>query len=100
MTSLGQDDHLVCPHMSHDFDLSLTFDLYIGVNAKNINPTIATYIDRSWLILVRMTTVCPPMSHDFDLHLTFDLDIGVNVKNIVNPAVDWPPLLHILIDRD
>ena len=32
--NLGQDDHWVCPHMSHDFDLHLTFDLDVGVNAK------------------------------------------------------------------
>ncbi len=44
--------------------------------------------------------VCRHMSHDFDLRLTFDLDIGVNARNIVNPAVDWPPLLHTLIERD
>ena len=24
----------MCPHMSHDFDLSLTFDLDIGVDVK------------------------------------------------------------------
>ncbi len=30
----GQDDHLVCPHMSCDFDLHLTFDRNIGVNTK------------------------------------------------------------------
>ncbi len=34
VTNLGQDDHWVCPRMSHDFDLHLTFDLDIGVSAK------------------------------------------------------------------
>ena len=34
LTNLGQDDHLVCPHMSCDFDLHLTFDLHIVVNEK------------------------------------------------------------------
>ncbi len=34
MTNLGQDDHWTCPHMSHDFDLCLTFDLDVGVKAK------------------------------------------------------------------
>ncbi len=34
MTNLAQDYHWVCPHMSHDFNLCLTSDLDIGVNAK------------------------------------------------------------------
>ncbi len=34
MTNLGQDDHWVCPPMSHDFDLHLTFYLDKRVNAK------------------------------------------------------------------
>ena len=34
MTNLEQDDHWVCPRMSQDFDLHLTFDLDIGVKAK------------------------------------------------------------------
>ena len=34
VTNLGQNDHWVCPHMSHDCDLHLIFDLNIGVNAK------------------------------------------------------------------
>ena len=45
-------------------------------------------------------SVCPHMSCDFDLYLTFDLDIVVNMINIVNPAVDWPPLLGIVTNRD
>ncbi len=34
MSNLGQDDHGVCPRMSRDFDLHLTFDLDIGINTK------------------------------------------------------------------
>ncbi len=34
VTNLGQDDHYMYRHMSHDFDLGLTFDLDIWVNAK------------------------------------------------------------------
>ncbi len=33
-TDHDQDDQWVCPHMSCDFDLYLTFDLDIGVNTK------------------------------------------------------------------
>ena len=34
----------VCPHMSCDFDLHLTFDLDIGVNAK-FGGTYFTYFE-------------------------------------------------------
>ncbi len=34
VTNHGQDDHWVCPHMSPDFDLRLTFDLDKGVNTE------------------------------------------------------------------
>ncbi len=87
MTNLGQDDHLVCPHMSCNFDLRLTFDLDIGVNAKIFKKpfsrlaTAATYID---LIVTNLGQddrwVCPQVSHNLDLRLAFDLDIGVNPK--------------------
>ena len=36
MTNLGQDYHWLYPHMSHEFDLCLTLDFVIVVNAKFI----------------------------------------------------------------
>ncbi len=65
MTNLGQDDHWVCPHMSCDFDLHLTFDLNIGLNPKFVGYinvfyasqksefyllfSVITLLDEGWL---------------------------------------------------
>ena len=51
MTYLGQDDHWVCPHMSCDFELRLTFDLDMGVNAK-LGGYIFYASRKSWVLLV------------------------------------------------
>ncbi len=84
-TYLGQYDHWVCPHMSHDFDLPLIFDLDIGVNTKfrvDCQPLLhtCTLTDSETNLGQDDHWVCPHMSCDFDLHLTFDFNIGVNSK--------------------
>ena len=34
LTKLGQNDYWVVPHMSHDIDPNLTFDLDMGVKIR------------------------------------------------------------------
>ncbi len=61
MTNLGQDDHWVYPHMSHEFDLWLKYRGQCKIWSRL--ATAATYIDQSWLLLVRMTTRCARTCH-------------------------------------
>ncbi len=42
VTNLNQDDHWMCPNISHDFDIRLTFDLDIVVTG-NLAGTYLTH---------------------------------------------------------